>query len=377
MIGGDFLQSWVQIAEVVNSLCHEFDSQWRKRRRIIDSAFLVAAIMKMSWSKNSEGYGSNLASFWRDSRATDLKLRKQTPISNSSFCEARMKLDEEIFRSLNQALLEKLSDEKMKSPIRGYRVFSVDGSIIDLPRPLVGYGYELRSEKSYYPQGLMSCLYNVANGIPYDFQLVSHKNERICAIEHLDRLSENDVIIYDRGYFSYVVLWHHNESKVNAVFRLKSEGNFKKIQQFIESGKAEEIITFEPDGIGMRNHIKKMNPEVEICPVRLRLIKGMVSGNPYYFATTIFDPSIDAKQIVESYKARWAIEELYKISKCLIGVEDFHSKTDRGVKQELYAAMLMITISRIAANETEQRIQKADPSPKKTRRRSESISKTV
>jgi hypothetical protein len=40
-------------------------------------------------------------------------------------------------------------------------------------------------------------------------------------------------------------------------------------------------------------------------------------------------------------------QELYKISKKIIEIEDFHSKTDRGIKQELYAHVLLINISRI------------------------------
>ena len=41
------------------------------------------------------------------------------------------------------------------------------------------------------------------------------------------------------------------------------------------------------------------------------------------------------------------MSELYKISKEFINVEDFHSKTERGVKRELYAHVLLINITRI------------------------------
>lgn len=51
------------------------------------------------------------------------------------------------------------------------------------------------------------------------------------------------------------------------------------------------------------------------------------------------------------YHGRWGIEELYKISKEFINVEDMHSKTERGVKQELYAHALLINIGRIFESE--------------------------
>jgi hypothetical protein len=43
----------------------------------------------------------------------------------------------------------------------------------------------------------------------------------------------------------------------------------------------------------------------------------------------------------------WPTHQLYKISKQIIEIEDFHSKTERGVKQELYAHLLLINITRI------------------------------
>jgi len=46
------------------------------------------------------------------------------------------------------------------------------------------------------------------------------------------------------------------------------------------------------------------------------------------------------------YHERWDIGELYKISKALIEVQDFHAQSERGVKQEPFAHFVMITLSR-------------------------------
>ncbi|WP_410520770.1 transposase [Candidatus Tisiphia endosymbiont of Dioctria rufipes] len=46
------------------------------------------------------------------------------------------------------------------------------------------------------------------------------------------------------------------------------------------------------------------------------------------------------------YHGRWGIEELYKISKLFVNIEEFHGKTARGVKQELYAHLLLINLAR-------------------------------
>lgn len=43
-------------------------------------------------------------------------------------------------------------------------------------------------------------------------------------------------------------------------------------------------------------------------------------------------------------------EERYKVSKRLFLIEDFHAKIERGVKQELFAQFVLITLNRLFAN---------------------------
>ena len=50
--------------------------------------------------------------------------------------------------------------------------------------------------------------------------------------------------------------------------------------------------------------------------------------------------------------------ELYKISKRLLAVEEFHGQTERGVKQELYAHFVLITVTRLFSNQSEARINR-------------------
>ena len=58
------------------------------------------------------------------------------------------------------------------------------------------------------------------------------------------------------------------------------------------------------------------------------------------------------------YHSRWGVEELYKISKEFIIVDDFHGKSERGVKQELFAHFVLITMNRLCSNKAEDQISK-------------------
>ncbi|MBF0207754.1 MAG: transposase [Oligoflexia bacterium] len=77
------------------------------------------------------------------------------------------------------------------------------------------------------------------------------------------------------------------------------------------------------------------------------LIKYSIDGEVYVCATTLVSTDYNVNDFAKLYHGRWGIEELYKISKEFIDVEDFHSRTERGVKQEVYAHLLLINIARI------------------------------
>ncbi len=82
---------------------------------------------------------------------------------------------------------------------QGHRVFAVDGRSLNLPRGLVHEGWRTPVDGTHYPQGLVSCLYRLQSRLPVDFDLHAHGNERAAALAHLNVLSANDVVVYDRG----------------------------------------------------------------------------------------------------------------------------------------------------------------------------------
>ena len=50
------------------------------------------------------------------------------------------------------------------------------------------------------------------------------------------------------------------------------------------------------------------------------------------------------------YHARWGIEELYKVSKQFLEVDQFHGRSERLVKQELFAHFNLIAMTRLFTN---------------------------
>jgi hypothetical protein len=268
-----------------------------------------------------------------------------------------VKLDENIFKYLYAKIIEsykKLGDDKKW---HGHRVFAVDGTKINLPRQLLQYGYKLPHEKSHYPFDLVSCLYQLRTKVPVDFDLKPNTGERTFALDHLNKLTKGDAVVYDRGYFSYAILYWYVKKGIHPVFRMPYQ-TYPAITQFIDSAKTDEIVEIQLNRERFTK-IRRKDPLIDTQSLKIRLIKYRIGDELYTLGTTLYDKKYsDIDKFSKLYHERWDIEELYKISKVLIEVQDFHAQTERGVKQELYAHFVMITLSRIFSNHVEDDIQK-------------------
>ena len=185
-VGEAFITLWEHVVTILHEVAAEYDAQWRVRTRVIDSMILLLLIFRLVSSKHSQGYGTTIDDLWDSCDRLQISLPQKSSIAPSSFCAARTKLDASIFRCVNRRILTAYAPERGMYRWRGHRLFAVDGTKINLPRTLVSDGYKTPNDDAHYPQGLVSCLYEIRSQLPYDFDLVSHADERRCARTHLD-----------------------------------------------------------------------------------------------------------------------------------------------------------------------------------------------
>ncbi len=343
---------WSPLQATIEKTCLDFDKVWQTRKRVITTQFLVTFILKLVLSKNSQGYKILLNELWETAEFSE--LQKQ-PVSASSICEARQKMPENIFTLINQKVLA-MREESDSLPLwRNHRVFGVDGSKINVPHELLDAGYKAPNKQQYYPQGLMSTLYHLGSGLIYDGILNSDKGERICLLMHMERLLPGDALVLDRGYFSYLILIKAIEKGIHLICRMQSGTVNKAVQAFWDSDKEDEVITYIPS-IAVKYESKKHGYDIELNPVELRLIKYKIDDETYVCCTTLLGEQYPLNEFPAVYHGRWGIEELYKISKEFVDVEDFHGKSERGVRQECYAHMLLINLARIFEAETDKQL---------------------
>ena len=155
------------------------------------------------------------------------------------------------------------------------------------------------------------------------------------------------------------MLYYHAQLGVDAVFRLP-QNSFTVIDEFFTGNLSDKIVTLEIPA-KRQKEIRSKYPDIHFIPLQLRLVKYTYDETTYVLGTTLFDGKrYQINELSELYHSRWGIEELYKISKVLIDVGDFHAQSDRGVKQELYAHFVLITLNQIFANHAEENINEKE-----------------
>jgi hypothetical protein len=355
--GGDaFAELWKKVVDILHEVGQEYDGKWRIRKRVIDSMMLMLLIFRLVSSKNTQSYGTTIDDLWDSCRRMKFELPQKSSIAPSSFCVARKKLDESAFKCLNRRILEAYASEDSKYTWLGHRLFAVDGSKINLPRELSAYGYSVPSDNAHYPQGLLSCLYEIKSQLPFDFDLVSHADERRCAVQLLGALGPNDVVVYDRGYYSYLMLYQHRRAGIHAIFRVK-ESSCTTIREFFTSPNTDKLVSIYPSSKS-RSEIRKKVPDIDFIPLKIRLIKYEVGGSTFCLGTTLVDPhqQYPLQDFMDVYHSRWGVEELFKVSKRIFDIQDFHAKTPRGIKQETFAHFVLITMNRLFANQADSQL---------------------
>lgn len=345
--GDGFVQLWQELIATAVQVAREHDAQWVRRQRALNTLLVMLFVFRLAFAPERRGYATVLSDLWENCRQLGVDLPQPRPVSAAAICKARPKVDAAVFRRLHRELLQHLPQGGPGRLWQGHRTFAVDGSKLNLPRPLRQLGYAPPGPGAHYPQGLLSCLFQLYAQLPVDFQLHAHGDERRASLEHLAALRPGDVVVYDRGYYSFGLLAAHCQRGLHAVFRLKSDANAVFAAFIANSERDDEILTLAPSA-----RARQQDPQLRPC--RVRLLKYTAGPTSFALATTLLEPRYRRQDLAALYHGRWSIEELFKVSKDMLKVAPFHGQSERLVKQEVYAHFTLIALTRVFADEAEQ-----------------------
>jgi hypothetical protein len=238
-------------------------------------------------------------------------------ITKSAFIQKRNDIPNEYFLNINDSFINFIY-KTIKKP----RIIAVDGSFLNLYKNFDKYGYEYASENKNYCKAIISCLYDIDNKIPINYYLFKKRDERNAFKEQIKYLRTGDIVIFDRGYFSYDIIEKLNSKGINYIFRLKYN---KKEVQYMKNNNINNYI-FKIKNINYKTVSYKINDSEE----------------DYYLFTNLIHKSID--ELKDLYWKRWKVELHFKESKYNLSLNNINLKTENSLKQEIYIHNLLFIL---------------------------------
>ena len=197
------------------------------------------------------------------------------------------------------------------------RFIGCDGMQLNLNKSLINNNDIKKSKNGNYGVCIISSIYDVINKIPINYNITKYNennlnkkkvNETNGFLDQLSYLSSNDIVIFDRWYFSNSLIKKLNDNNIGYIFRMKSDSNFFKGMNLGKS----KIVTF----LGKK----------------IQLFKYKIKTENYYILTSIVE-KISIKEIKALYYKRWKIETDNKKIKCDI--------IDKHVRSKKYNSFLV------------------------------------
>lgn len=296
--------------------------------------------------------------FYKEITQSDFNIRA---VTKGAFTQARAKLDPWAFKRLNEVAVNSFYDGAEYYEWHNMRLLAVDGTRLVLPNhPTVAkeFGIHQFGPKADSPRSLAmgSLLYDVLNQITIDSQIAPYaSSERDLLMQHLDQIKSGDLLLLDRGYPSFWLLFLLKAKGIEFCVRLKEDW-WLQVKDFTESSEKERIVTF-PLPKKDRTKLKDF-PNILDTEITCRLIKvELENGEKEVLCTSLTDTTTYLYEEFEQlYHYRWNEEEAYKLLKSRIEMEDFSGKTAKAVKQDFHAKVFLMTLCAAYAHPIEEKV---------------------
>src|SRR3990172_8253388 len=307
----------------------------------------VVSWLMMLVALHTESMTQGLIRAWRWIRPFCPRCPSQ-PVTEEAFCQARADLPLRFWRSL-WANLRQRYESKFGAEMlwKGFfRVLAADGSDVNLPihpqlveffgRPKNGAGY------APAPPGPLLGLCSVFTGFCVAFRFLRLRFSEHVGLRHLIRvLRPNDLLLTDRGLFSYVALWHIRSRKAHFLMRISNQiaGLAERIQRL---GSHEWMVRLCPSA-----DCRRRWPGLP-AEFTARLIRYQIRGfRPSWLLTSLRSGKVASRtELVELYHRRWAIETIWREWKHGLDIQNLRSKTPAGIFKEVHAQLLLSNLVR-------------------------------
>ena len=326
------------------------------RCRKLPLAHLIVVLISLAASGRDAGVATKLAALFTLARRSGLWPDEHSP-HRSALTKARARLPWQVLDHLLRrvtALAYEVFPPREEYQWRGLSVFAFDGSTYTLPataamRQTFDPQSGLASPgRGHYPQCVVMTAYDVLRRLPVGRTICALQDgdERAQAQRLLPLLPPNSVSLFDCGFPSYGFLHDLHHHAYRYVMRCPATSTFPAIEAFARRGRAETYLWLTPSDTFKRQLTptqRRTRAALRLRAFRLVAPDGTVS----VVLTNLVDPRrFPRAAIIALYWRRWAVETHYRDEKTLQHIEQFHSRTPDGIRQELFAILIGCVIAR-------------------------------
>ncbi len=257
--------------------------------------------------------------------------------SKSSLSYINMHRNWEIFRDYYFALLNTLRKEvpfqriKFKSQLK--KIFILDSTTISLCLSLFDWA-KYRQTKGAIK---LHMLLDYDGCLPTYVCMTDGKYADVRIAQQL-KLPSDSLVVMDRAYLDFAMLYQWHQDKVKFVIRLKKSIKFKRLQEFSlpenedQHILVDELISLSPNGSGRQ------------YPEKLRRVVVWDDVNKHVIEIITNQLIWTAASIAELYKQRWQIEIFFKALKQLLKIKTFVGTSKNAVLIQIWTALITILI---------------------------------
>jgi len=332
------------------------------RKRSLTVPVMVGMLLTMVSDSGQLGYRYLLQKFWVAAKLVGIQLCEPLPADASAFCKARQKLSWRFIQRLCETVAAKF-EARFGADLRwkGRQVFAADGVKLALPREKALDRAFGRPKGTRRPMIAVLSVFNVLSRLTQGLAFGRYaSSERALLAKILDRIPAGSILLLDRGFHGLLLLNNLVDRGIDFVARVPASGSFAAVTRFVATGHRRGKITLTKS-----RHHPRGTRDLQVRIERVR------EGKEEMVLLTSLPCGVASRsEVIQLYRWRWAIETEFKVLKIDgFGEDSFHSRTPDGIKQEIWARVLFLNLSRCLLAEAAVRAGRsiADLAPKSAR----------
>lgn len=301
----------------------------------------------------------DLDRFYKSISNSDFNIRE---VTKGALSQARAKLNPWAFKRLNEVVVDAFYKEASYYVWFDIRVLSIDGSRLMLPNHKTvkeEFGTHNFGPKADSARSLAMCsmLYDPLNQLTLDAQIAPYaSSERDLLMLHLDKIDKGDMLLLDRGYPCFWLLFLLQAKGIEFCVRLKDEW-WLQVHEFTQSKDSEKIVKFK---LPKKDREKLLEyPDMLGKEISCRLVKvELENGEVEVLCTSLTDcEKYPKEEIGHLYHYRWGEEEAYKLLKARVELENFSGKTAKAIKQDFHSKIFLMSLCSAYAHPIEEKVR--------------------